>query len=121
MSKANAYQREDILDIAVNGLPIDPLRLLATFADERNWRQVHADQRCYWSWIGPMITPYEIAQRALKEHTADDGPPTCADCGSGLGADDDRYCPPCNDVRWRHEHPEDAYDPDSPWIGAPDA
>jgi hypothetical protein len=58
----------------------------------------------------------------------DDGPPTCAACGSGLGADDGDYCTACEVEMQRVAHPEDRVTPSCPspkkpatWIGFPAA
>lgn len=65
------YSSEDVHRDALNGVSLDPLRVLATYADEANWRQVYADGRCYWAWDGPTITGYEFAGHGIDpKHVA---------------------------------------------------
>lgn len=65
----------DILQLALAGKPIPADRVLATFADPKNWIQVYRGETvqaggyemkaCEWAFIGPMRPPYELAQHAL--------------------------------------------------------
>lgn len=59
--------QRDLLNLAFNRADVlDPVRVIATFADESNWTQVYADNRCYWAMTGPACPPYELAQNAMK-------------------------------------------------------
>ena len=51
---------------AVQGKTLEPERMLAYFADRNNWRQVHAEGRCWWAWCGPTIPPYEGPARVIE-------------------------------------------------------
>ena len=64
------------LAIAIGGpQPLDPLRVLATYANPDNWKQVigHDERgpRNYWAWAGPTIVGYELAGWGVK---ASNGP-----------------------------------------------
>lgn len=61
------YVSAEVMYMAAEGVPLDPLRVLATYADPNNWKQVNADQRCYWAWDGPTITGYELAQNGVRD------------------------------------------------------
>ena len=59
--------RSDLLDMAFgNGDPLEPARVIATFADRSNWMQVHDNGRCYWAMTGPTCPPYELAEAAMR-------------------------------------------------------
>jgi hypothetical protein len=60
------YTRADLIDIAVKGLPFDPLRVIATYADPKNWDKVYKHGRNNWAWIGPVIVGYELGETALR-------------------------------------------------------
>ena len=61
------YTQADIQHVALNGGKFDPIRILATFAKRENWTQLYQDQRCWWSWIGPVIPPFELAGYPFRE------------------------------------------------------
>lgn len=60
--KVIPYRPSDLITIAVKGTPLDERRVIATYADPKNWIRVHADGRCWWSWVGPVIVGYELAE-----------------------------------------------------------
>jgi aspartate-semialdehyde dehydrogenase len=57
--------------IALSGEPFDSLRIIATFAKRENWTQVYQDQRCWWSWVGPVVPPYELAENLFRKPLMD--------------------------------------------------
>jgi hypothetical protein len=59
------YTSAELMNMAVNGIPIDPLRVLATYADPENWGAVYGTKR-HWTWQGPVIVGYELAQHGLR-------------------------------------------------------
>lgn len=61
-----AYTSADLLQIAIRGGSFDPYRIMATYAARSNWTQLYSDQRCWWAWTGPVMPPFELAQRALQ-------------------------------------------------------
>lgn len=74
--KPKPLTAEDLFHFAIQGeqLPIE--RVLATFADEKNWVQLyHAESGargyqplpCEWAFIGPVRPPFELAQQAICE------------------------------------------------------
>lgn len=75
MSKAKPISSEELFRAAIHGEPLDADRVLATYADPRNWVQVYDGKTstrkykakaCEWAFIGPARPPYELAQWALK-------------------------------------------------------
>lgn len=55
--------------------PLDPLRVLATYAEKKNWRKVNAPgddgkPRNYWAWAGPTIVGYEFGLDAIRATVA---------------------------------------------------
>lgn len=57
-----AYTSEDLMRLAMNGEKIDPLRVSATYANPKNWGQMHdPSYGCRWYWKGPVICAYELA------------------------------------------------------------
>lgn len=72
-SRMKPYTSNDLLEVAVNGEPIDPLRVVATYADPKNWVGVYggsdSDGNSYskvWAWRGPLIVGPELAQNAMR-------------------------------------------------------
>jgi hypothetical protein len=71
--KIKPYYAQDLFAIALSldpGQQLDPLRVVATYADPDAWQVIHAkdengNMRAYWSWNGPMIVGYELASHAL--------------------------------------------------------
>lgn len=70
------YTHSELMECAL-GKPLDPLRMLATFAAKENWLQVYQGKtvrsdyqfhECEWAFIGPFRPPYEMAQLALEVH-----------------------------------------------------
>jgi len=63
----------DLTEIAMSGVPIPPLRALATYANENNWKQIYngesteeyVPKACEWAFVGPVRPGYELAQNAL--------------------------------------------------------
>jgi hypothetical protein len=64
----------DLMDAAIHGKPIDPLRALAAYADPSNWVQCYGGEDsdgnklkpCEWAFIGPTRPGYELAQHTLS-------------------------------------------------------
>jgi hypothetical protein len=66
---AKPYTSGDLIRI-VNTIPIpplDPLRVIATYADPDNWEMVTCNQRGNWAWRGPVIVGYELAEWATAK------------------------------------------------------
>jgi len=66
------YTKAEIMRLAIGVKPLDPLRVLATYADASNWKQVNAKDengqpRNYWAWAGPTIVGYEFANHGLPK------------------------------------------------------
>lgn len=63
-----AYTPEDLFRIAQSGEKIDPIRVLATYANQRNWRKGIDEntKSCIWIWNGPVICAFELAEWGLK-------------------------------------------------------
>lgn len=66
----------EIFNAAVDGTPLDPMRVLATFADKRNWIQIYGGRtvssaykprECEWAFIGPVRPPFELAMNTLAD------------------------------------------------------
>ena len=72
--KPKPLTANDLLDSALRGDSIDPLRALATYADPSNWVQCYEGEDsngnklkpCEWVFIGPTRPGYELAQHALR-------------------------------------------------------
>lgn len=61
------YSAGDLIDIAIRAKRVDPSRIIDTYANKENWTVVNArdkngDMRAYWTWHGPVIVGYELAQ-----------------------------------------------------------
>lgn len=65
------YTSGELMRAAVDGKALDPIRVLATYAEESNWKKVYADQRCYWAWSGPTICGYELAGHGVRAAAPD--------------------------------------------------
>jgi hypothetical protein len=65
--EAEPYTQEDLLHVALRGERLDPIRVAATFAKRENWTQLYQDQRCWWSWVGPVVPPFELAQNMFRQ------------------------------------------------------
>lgn len=69
------YTANELMAIAIQvggPGPIEPERVLATYASPGNWIHVHApdkdgEMRHYWAWSGPMIVGYALAEYAVKQ------------------------------------------------------
>lgn len=92
---SNPYRSGELIDIAVGNKRVDPHRIIDTYGDKRNWKVINApdengDMRAYWTWHGPVIVGYELAQWAPTVP-----PAVCPECnGTGeivLGGDLDEY------------------------------
>lgn len=66
------YTQSEILQTALDGKKLDPLRVVATYANPSNWKQVYggrdSDGReypCSWAWVGPVIVGYELAELSM--------------------------------------------------------
>ena len=64
---AKPYTNSELFLLARDGKKIDPLRCLATYADENNWGKIYDDKGCHWVWQGPVICAFELAQWVMKE------------------------------------------------------
>lgn len=60
--------RESILKKAINGGKFTLAEAVETYAARDNWKQVYADKRCYWAWVGPIIVGFELAELALEDN-----------------------------------------------------
>lgn len=61
------YTSEELRINAIEAKPLEPERVVATYADPDNWLQVTQDKRNYWAWIGPVIVGYELGQWCEKD------------------------------------------------------
>ena len=61
------YNNSDLFVIASNGIDIDPLRVLATYANPKNWEKGYngKDGSCQWIWNGPTICAFDLAEWGL--------------------------------------------------------
>jgi len=72
-TKIKPITTDDLLDAAIYGKAIDPLRVLAAYADPSNWIQCYGGEDsdgnklkpCEWAFIGPTRPGYELAQHTL--------------------------------------------------------
>lgn len=81
MAKPEPYQPDELLTAARGGQPLDPLRVLATYAARDNWVPIHGGRTspedeyeakaCEWAFIGGVRPPYELAEWALKGGESD--------------------------------------------------
>jgi len=61
------YTSGEIAELAINRragsgpLKFDPLRVVATYANPENWKQIHDEEGCHWTWDGPVIVGWELA------------------------------------------------------------
>ena len=60
------YTHNDIAKIAVTDMEFDPERILATYANEKNWDKIYDDKGAHWCWKGPVIVGFELAQWGAK-------------------------------------------------------
>lgn len=60
------YSSSELIKVAVENIPLNPLRVLATYADPNNWTTEIANHKCVWVWIGPVIVGYEFAEQFLR-------------------------------------------------------
>lgn len=63
MEKVKPYSSGDLFTIGNLGLKIDPMRVLATYAYQKNWRKGIDEKTkgCTWIWNGPVICAFELA------------------------------------------------------------
>ena len=66
--KLKPYTNSDLSNIAMQGIKISPLRVLATYANPDNWKQDYngPNGSCQWVWIGPVICAFELAQWGVE-------------------------------------------------------
>lgn len=66
--RAKPLTSGELMQMGVKGQRPTRERIVATYADKRNWKQVHDDPdgRCYWAWVGPTIVGYELAQIGME-------------------------------------------------------
>ena len=77
---AKPYTSADLIRLATDprGVqPLDPIRVLATYANPDNWESVHAKDadgkmRHYWAWAGPTIVGYELAGHGVRDAKGDE-------------------------------------------------
>jgi hypothetical protein len=64
------YTAGELITIAITVPipPLDPARVIATYADPGNWTSVHQNQRHYWAWAGPVIVGYALAQWPIDDY-----------------------------------------------------
>ena len=64
------YTSEDLFRMAHSGERLDPLRALATYCHGDNWGKLHAGNpiRNHWTWQGPVIVGWELADQALRDY-----------------------------------------------------
>jgi len=60
------YKNSDLMEMAMSGSKFDPKRIIATYANPRNWRKGTDENGCTWIWNGPVICAYELAEWGLK-------------------------------------------------------
>lgn len=66
------YLHRLIDDATGSGPKLTVEEVLAMLADQSNWTQLHQDQKCYWSWIGPVLPPWEFVGRFLQRMKHDE-------------------------------------------------
>jgi len=96
------YKSGELIALALNKQPADPLRVIATFGDPSNWVQLYNSnvspalaeggddyqpKACMWGWRGPVLPPYELADHCkgaedLKQEVIDE---ICKMIGFGTG------------------------------------
>jgi hypothetical protein len=56
----------EMLRLGVNGIDPTPLCVLALFSNRENWRHTRLDDGSHrWTWVGPNIPPWEVAERVF--------------------------------------------------------
>jgi hypothetical protein len=60
------YTESEILALLIKGESLETNKVLGIFASAQNWKQVYVNGKAWWSWIGPVLPPYQLAQRALQ-------------------------------------------------------
>lgn len=66
------YTNQDLFDIAMHRQSINPLRVLATYANPESWSKIYDEKGCHWVWSGPVICAFELAQWGLTSHGESD-------------------------------------------------
>jgi hypothetical protein len=58
----------EIMRRGVAGIPVTAEEVVATFADEKNWRGEYKENppTKMWVWQGPVMPPWELAQNAIE-------------------------------------------------------
>lgn len=68
VERPKPYTNAELMLMAINSplTPRDPMRVLATYADQSNWYHTNQDQRNHWAWCGPTIVGWEMADHTLR-------------------------------------------------------
>lgn len=69
MKKIEPYDSSELFVLAQHNNAISIDRILATYADEKNWTSAHNDLNGahQWVWCGPVIVGYELAEWGLNK------------------------------------------------------
>ena len=69
--KTGSYSNTELFALAVAGEKIDPMRVVATYADPKNWGKMNdPSYGCRWYWKGPVICAFELASWVKLEPPA---------------------------------------------------
>ena len=65
----NPYTSMDLVRVATDTEKISPQRVLATYANPKNWRKgIDPNTKgCTWIWCGPVICAFELAEWGLNQ------------------------------------------------------
>lgn len=68
--KIKGYTDGDLFECVI-GKPLDKNRVLATYANPKNWIKGYCQKtgKCQWIWDGPVICAFELAQWGLDEQS----------------------------------------------------
>lgn len=69
MKDIKPYSSGDLFTLASLGSKIDPMRVIATYANPKNWRKGIDEKTkgCTWIWNGPVICAFELASWVKME------------------------------------------------------
>ena len=68
MEKIKSLNSGDLALMALNNELPNIRQILEIYADRNNWFQLNDENGCHWTWIGPVICGYELAQIYLKRN-----------------------------------------------------
>ena len=69
MKKIKGYNTSDLFLLAQYTNTISSVRVLATYANPKNWEKGYngKDGSCQWIWKGPVICAFELAEWGLAD------------------------------------------------------